>query len=207
MKVKICGITTKNAIEDFAHLQIDFIGLNFYQNSPRFFGRDNSLIVTIKRKTSAKLVGVFVNEHPVHVLDIVSRFELDMVQLHGEEKPAYCAEIKKYVPVIKAIPVDETINSNQLAAYTNYVDYLLFDKQSEKFGGTGKKFNWNLLRELRINVPWFLAGGISPGDAASIAELNPFGIDLNSKFELEPGKKNTELIKQFIYEINHTTIA
>jgi phosphoribosylanthranilate isomerase len=153
--------------------------------------------------TNAKKVGVFVNENLAHVIDIISKAKLDLVQLHGDEDADYCATINQIVPVVKVFRVGNRLP--EFAAYENAATYYLFDTDSALYGGTGQHFNWELIKKTEFNKPYFLSGGIGPNDAQGIEVLQKTKagksltvIDINSQFEIAPGIKNLELIKTFI---------
>jgi phosphoribosylanthranilate isomerase len=150
-------------------------------------------------------VGIFVDEDVDEVLRTVDDCGLYLVQLHGNESPRYCEKISNYITVIKAFRLSNDDNVEwKIKDYYEAADMFLFDTETPSFGGSGKKFNWQLLKGLDIQKPFFLAGGISPDDADEIKKFaayatakDLFAIDINSKFELMPGVKDIELIKAF----------
>ena len=177
----------------------DYIGFIFYTKSPRYAGKELSIEFS-QRITTAKKVGVFVNENEVTILDIASRYGLDFVQLHGDESAEFCNEIKKFVPVIKAFQVDDDFDFSLLNQYVNACDYFLFDSKSKQFGGSGETFNWKKLDEYNLQKPFFLSGGIDLENIDEVLHLksqysNLVSIDINSRFETEPGIKDIEKIK------------
>jgi phosphoribosylanthranilate isomerase len=128
-----------------------------------------------------------------------------MVQLHGDETSELCAELKPHVKVMKAFQIQDDLDFKQLESYLSVVDYFLFDSPTANYGGSGKQFNWQLLKNYNYNIPFFLSGGISEDHIEEIKLLNIpqlIAIDINSKFETEPGLKNIEHIKQFISKLN-----
>jgi phosphoribosylanthranilate isomerase len=191
MNIKVCGITQFKQLQQLEALNIDYAGLIFYKDSPRYMGGK----ITGKQVKDAdfdiKKVGVFVNPGYSELLDAIDEYGLDMVQLHGNETPELCEELSGEVEVIKAFRIDSgTANIDELvAAYDAACDYYLFDTAGlkESFGGTGQQFEWSILKKAKIEKPFFLSGGIGPEDAQKIkAFKHPdfFAIDVNSKFEL-----------------------
>lgn len=203
MNIKVCGITEMKQLQQLDGLDIDFAGLIFYQNSPRYVkgkleGKEVKNADFDLRKT-----GVFVNPSLSEVLDIIDEYGLDVVQLHGDESPELCDDLSTEVEVIKAFRISGTENIDQLVApYDAVCDYYLFDTGGlqESLGGTGKQFDWSLLGKAKIEKPFFLSGGIGPEDAARVkAFKHPdlFGVDINSRFETAPGIKDMKLVLQF----------
>ncbi len=185
----------------------DFIGFIFYPKSKRFVGFEPSPEVLDNVPDSVKKVGVFVDETPETVLEIYQNWKLDVVQLHGNESPEYCREIQNSgATVFKAFLVDNQFDFEHLKAFSGVCNYFLFDTKGQLPGGTGQKFNWQLLEKYRGNVPFFLSGGIGPDDLDSIRNFNHpqlFGIDLNSGFEISPAVKDVEMVQKFIREIRN----
>jgi phosphoribosylanthranilate isomerase len=205
MNIKVCGITQFKQLQQLEALNIDYAGLIFYKDSPRYMGGK----ITGKQVKDAdfdiKKVGVFVNPGYSELLDAIDEYGLDMVQLHGNETPELCEELSGEVEVIKAFRIDTgTANIDELvAAYDAACDYYLFDTAGlkESFGGTGQQFEWSILKKAKIEKPFFLSGGIGPEDAQKIkAFKHPdfFAIDVNSKFELSPGLKDMAAILKFL---------
>jgi phosphoribosylanthranilate isomerase len=150
-----------------------------------------------------KKVGVFVNPEMIEVLDAIDEYGLDAVQLHGDETPGMCEDLGTEVEVIKAFRVTDGAKIDKMiAAYDAVCDYYLFDTGGlkESFGGTGQQFDWDILTKAKIEKPFFLSGGIGPGDAAKVKKFSHpdfFGVDINSKFEKSPGVKDMGLVLQF----------
>jgi phosphoribosylanthranilate isomerase len=206
MQFKVCGITSIEQGEAISSQGAHFIGFIFYPSSKRYALSSLSLeaIAAFKPK-NAKKVGVFVNETTEKLIDIATKAELDMIQLHGDEDASYCATIQAAFPVIKVFRVSKTIPD--FALFENVAAYYLFDTDSALYGGTGQHFNWEIIKKTRFNKPFFLSGGIGINDVqgiqvlkAAIAGKDLTAVDLNSKFETSPGNKNIELIKTFIDE-------
>ena len=206
MQFKVCGITNIEQAEAISSQGAHFIGFIFYPSSKRYALANLSLedIAAFKPAT-AKKVGVFVNETIENVLDTARKAGLDMIQLHGDEDASYCAAIQEAFPVIKVFRVSKDLPN--FTAFENVAAYYLFDTDSALYGGTGQHFNWELIKKTRFNKPFFLSGGIGINDVqgiqvlkAAIAGKDLIAVDLNSKFEISPGNKNIELIKNFIDE-------
>ena len=183
----------------------DYLGFIFYPKSKRFVGFNPSLELLAVVPDSVRKVGVFVDETPEKVLEPVQSWNLDVVQLHGNETPGYCQQIKNSgITIFKAFSVDEHFEFNSLIAYSEVCDYFLFDTKGQVPGGTGQKFNWQLLENYKGNVPFFLSGGIGTEDLGAILSFRHpqlFGIDINSGFEISPGLKDTIKSKRFIEQI------
>lgn len=184
-------------------LDIDFAGLIFYKESPRYIGDKISRKDLKKADFDLKKVGVFVNPEMIDVLDAIDEYGLEVVQLHGDESPKMCDDLSSEVEVIKVFRVTGNENIDKLVApYDAVCDYYLFDTGGlkESFGGTGQQFDWNILSKAKIEKPFFLSGGIGVEDAAKIkAFKHPdlFGVDINSKFETAPGVKDMSKVLQF----------
>jgi phosphoribosylanthranilate isomerase len=207
MNIKVCGITTLKQLQQLDGLNVDFAGLIFYKDSPRYVGQLLDASIVKAADFDLKKVGVFVNPEMSEVLDAIDNYGLDVVQLHGNEIPEMCDDLSSEVEVIKAFSINtDTKNIDELvAAYDAVCDYYLFDnKASEGWGGSGQKFEWKLIAESKIEKPFFLSGGIAPQDAKLVkAFKHPdyFGADLNSLFEKEPGVKDMALVLKFMHEL------
>lgn len=198
MKIKVCGMKFPDNIRAVAALEPDFFGLIFYPHSPRFVGYEVDEELAMLR-LPAKKVGVFVDKDFSTIKSIIEKYQLDMVQLHGNESAETCAALKKSVGVIKAFGVDENFDFDQLKAYENSVDYFLFDTKTVVHGGSGKSFDWHVLEKYQLNVPFFISGGLSNENISSALQFKHpafYGLDLNSRFEDEPGVKNIEKLKE-----------
>jgi len=200
IKVKICGMKYPENMEEVGFLQPDFFGFIFYDKSPRFF---EGSIPNIDK--SILKVGVFVNATFEEIEEKVNQFQLDLVQLHGEETPEFCFKIEnKLVKVIKALSLHNKFNFNSLNKFKKSCSYFLFDTKGKKYGGNGKSFNWNILENYSLDKPYFLSGGIGLENTTDLKEFlkkeytkKCYAIDLNSKFEIEPGLKDTTTLKDF----------
>jgi phosphoribosylanthranilate isomerase len=185
---------------------VEFAGMIFYHKSPRFVMRHLKGSEVKKEKLKVFKIGVFVNASYDEVMKHVDNYGLDMVQLHGDERPYYCERLSNYISVIKAFRIsqDDSIEW-KIKDYYADSDMFLFDTEGANYGGTGKKFDWTMLSGINIGKPFFLSGGIQPGDEGHIKKFmndpvskNLFAIDINSRFEKSPGVKDLEAIKTFI---------
>jgi len=206
LKIKVCGMRSASNIKSLVEEPIDFIGFIFYPKSLRYVkDLDNDIINSIPDTVSK--VGVFVNEMPSRVLLYIKQYGLNYVQLHGDEDAHYCQFIKRKSPDVKVIKSFNISNKGDLKItedYKNSCDYFLFDTKSADYGGSGMKFDWSVLDAYTDDTPFFLSGGISLDDVDRIKEFTHtqlYALDINSKFETEPGIKDIELIKQFIEKI------
>lgn len=206
MKIKVCGITSFEQLQQLQDFKVDFAGLIFYEKSKRFVGDKLQNHKSEIRKLELEKVGVFVNADKTAIQNATDDYGLSYVQLHGKENAEFCEEVRKLVKVIKAIQVDrETKLREQLEQYRNACDYFLFDTATKNYGGSGLQFDWEILEEMEIVKPFFLSGGIGPGDVEKIQSFRHpelFAIDINSRFEVSPGTKNMELVKTFVHAIN-----
>ena len=207
MKVKVCGMTNMQQIKELEEMGVDFAGLIFHKPSPRYVmnGIESPSLFT-KENIRIKKVGVFVNESVETVLGTAKEWRLDMVQLHGDESPAFCKQVSLAVSTTKVFRVGQAIDFNNIMAYNNVVDYFLFDTLGEQYGGTGNQFDWKLLSSLDLKKPYFLSGGIGSEDVQKINDFcklktSLFSLDLNSKFETVPGLKDMEKVSQFLSNI------
>ena len=194
-------------VNTVASLGADYIGFIFYNGSPRNVGEMNSEITRLLPE-GVKPVGVFVNASKEEILRLVDKYFLKTVQLHGNETPDFCTSLRqKGLEVIKAIRVPETISANffsGLKEYEGHVDLFLFDTAGKEAGGNGIKFDWNILQDYNLVIPYLLSGGIAPQDAELLKGNLPdkcIGIDINSKFEHSPGIKDMEKLEFFITQL------
>lgn len=209
MRVKVCGMTLPEQLEQLGGLGVTFAGFIFYPKSPRYVFK-HMTTTQIRKENNVNKVGVFVNASIEEVLHMVDECRLHMVQLHGDETPKYCEKIADYVSVVKAFRVSENDNIEwMIKHYMDVCDMFMFDTMGAGYGGTGKKFNWNMLKDASIGKPFFLSGGIEPGDEEQLkafAELPVgkalFAVDINSKFEVSPGIKDMDKVKAFVANLN-----
>jgi phosphoribosylanthranilate isomerase len=207
MKIKVCGNTDLNQLKQLDELEIDYAGMIFYPQSPRYVLKKLSGEEVKDLDLSLTKVGVFVNASEEEIMQQIEDFGLDMVQLHGDETASFCNRISDHIKVIKAFRISdfETNIDWLVKEYDEVCDYFLFDKASAGlYGGTGEKLNWNLLEKSNVGKPFFLSGGIAREDATVIRNFNhPFfyGVDVNSRFETESGIKNMQLVKEFVNDL------
>lgn len=200
-KIKICGITDLADARFVAGAQADYMGFIFYQKSPRYIepGQAGAMINWIEGPGH---VGVFVNQPLDDVNRVARQVGVDIVQLHGDESPEYCSLVEK--PIIKAVHVHDESTAQSLQkeikSYRPLVDYILFDTASEQQrGGTGQVFDWNVLDELELEVPFFLSGGLNAENIqAALQAVQPYGADVCSGLEHKPGRKDFDEVERFM---------
>ena len=199
MKIKICGLKFESNILGLSKLEPDYMGFIFWEKSKRLvIGSTPNLSQTKIKKT-----GVFVNADFEKIRDKVRVHKLEAIQLHGLESPEFCEKIKNLgVEIIKAFSIDENFTFNILEKYELCSDYFLFDAKGKSPGGNGISFDWEILRNYKYEKKFFLSGGISIESINAIKKIKKlslplFCVDINSRFELNPGEKNIELIKSF----------
>ncbi|MEG1589577.1 phosphoribosylanthranilate isomerase [Chryseobacterium sp.] len=205
-KLKVCGLTQLAQIRELVELKVDFLGFIFYEKSPRYVLNHLSLDEISEINHQGKF-GVFVNENADKIIEIAEKSGLNFIQLHGDESEDFILDLRKKlkpeIGIIKVIRIGNQ-TSDELQKTINHqlstINYLLFDTDSKTFGGTGKTFDWNILNEIKISLPYFLSGGISLENIHQLKTINqqPFALDINSKFEIEPGIKDVEKIKEFV---------
>lgn len=209
MLVKVCGMREPGNIEKVAQLGVDMMGFIFYPKSPRFASQ--SVDRTAADKNVCR-VGVFVNESAGLISDKIHLFDLNAVQLHGNENRELCELLHKQnglLKVIKAISVSTAGDILKYKEYVGVVDYFLFDTKCKTMGGSGQQFDWQVLENYDGAVPFILSGGIGPEDVERIRNFHHpmcIGIDLNSKFEMEPGLKDVEKLNTFLENIENKEI-
>lgn len=196
VRVKICGITNIDDALNAVQLGADALGFVFAP-SPRQVVASKIKVIIEKLPPWVSAVGVFVNEKPERVLQIVNQTGLDWVQLHGEESPDYCRELG--LKVIKSLRVKDRSSLGKIPEFS--VSGILLDTYDPAlFGGTGKGFNWDLgVEAKKFDKPIILAGGLNPENVAeAISKVQPYGVDVSSGVESSPGKKDYEKMKQFM---------
>ncbi len=205
MLIKVCGMRGPQNIAEVARLVPDMMGFIFYDRSPRnACSTPPDALDALAPGT--KRVGVFVDAPMGQILETARRYRLDLVQLHGDETPAVCAELRdRGLGVIKAFGIASADDVERTAAYEGTCDYYVFDTADASHGGTGRKFDHSLLAAYKGSTPYLLSGGLAPEDAEDLAASLPCprqtGFDINSRFETAPGLKNPETIEHFIKTI------
>ncbi|MBX3257203.1 MAG: phosphoribosylanthranilate isomerase [Chitinophagaceae bacterium] len=205
MRIKVCGMTRVEQVHALEEAGIEFAGFIFYHQSPRYVVGKIKPEDLAKSKLKISKVGVFVNAGYDEVMRYVDEYGLYMVQLHGDESPRLCERLSEQVPVIKVVRIKEGDNIDwKVREYGNVSDLYLFDTDWANFGGSGKKFDWNILEQANINKPFLLSGGIGLEDVEPIKRFaagkhtaNFFAVDVNSRFETIPGVKDMEKVKSF----------
>ena len=207
LKIKVCGMKEPDNISRLARLKPDMMGFVFYPSSPRFAGSSPAPGMFEKFPAGIIKTGVFVDEDQYSINAQVLRFGLHAVQLHGDESPEICKQLQSSgIQVIKAFRINEETNFSKMMKYVSFCKWFLFDTASSLPGGSGERFNWNLLGNYKLGHPFFLSGGIGPSDAEQILLLNHVslaGVDINSRFETEPGVKNLDSVERFITKIRN----
>ncbi|MCX6321851.1 MAG: phosphoribosylanthranilate isomerase [Bacteroidia bacterium] len=205
LKIKICGMREPENILEVAELKPELMGFIFYPSSPRYAAKISGYEIPAKFPQHIRKAGVFVNADFEVITGTVRKYSLDIVQLHGNETPDACRRLKETgIPVIKAFNIKESTGFKLCSEFIPYTDYFLFDALTSNYGGSGYKFDWKILDKYDLGHPFFLSGGITPRDVNNILEItNPafYGIDLNSRFEVNPGLKDIETLKKFISDI------
>jgi len=225
MKLKVCGMKYLENIQEVAALQPDYLGLIFYEKSKRNF---EGIIPELPN--SIKKTGVFVNERIENIKTKVSKYDLDAIQLHGDESVTYIRELKNAlchseqreeskktlrhaqcdIEVIKVFGIKDQFDFEILRPYENVVDYYLFDTKGKERGGNGITFDWTVLKNYSSTKPFFLSGGIGLEQVKEIQEIRKsnlpiYAVDVNSQFEIKAGLKSVENIERFKNEINIST--
>lgn len=204
MKIKVCGMKYPENISQIVALKPDFMGFIFYPKSPRYAEPlDVDFMLSIPR--SVLKIGVFVNEELDDMLEVVKKYGLNGVQLHGSESEDLCYTFKSAgLLTLKAFSIAEEADFDKTEDYEGTCDLYVFDTKTPAHGGSGKKFDWSILSAYQGNTPFLLSGGIGPDDAEAIKAIDhPMlrGVDLNSRFEIEPGLKDAAKLSIFLKEI------
>ncbi len=222
MVIKVCGMRDARNIREVSQLGVDMIGMIFYPKSPRYVEMQSSHAgiipdyakedISIDSSKTPARVGVFVDDMVQNIVTRVVNYHLDYVQLHGNEPREMCEnlrstldpDIRPGIKIIKAISVSDASDIQKYKEYVGAVDLFLFDTKCKTVGGSGQQFDWQVLEQYDGEVPFLLSGGIGPEDASRLHAFHHpkcIGIDLNSRFEIEPGVKDVEKLKGFLNEI------
>lgn len=196
MKLKVCGMRDSENVAKIATLEPDYMGFIFWEGSKRFCPDPPKVPANITK------VGVFVDASLEFIENAIVEHKLDAVQLHGNESPNVCRALQGKAEIIKAFGVGSSFDFDILVDYLPYCDFFLFDTKGAMPGGNGTRFDWTLLKNYPFDLPFFLSGGIGLAETEKINELRKvdlpvYAIDVNSKFEIEPGLKNIKLLKEF----------
>ena len=208
IQVKVCGLRDPQNIDEIARLGPDLMGFIFWPDSPRFVGTRLSTLQMRNFDSAVRKVGVFVNQPIEEIVREKDAYFLNAVQLHGDEAPEFCRDLRAAVPgieIIKAFGVGEGFDFSVTAAYEPYCSLFLFDTQSAGRGGAGNAFDWALLEGYQGQLEYLLSGGIGRGnlrEALAWVRSHPraAGIDLNSKIETSPGVKSLALAAEIMRE-------
>jgi phosphoribosylanthranilate isomerase len=204
IKLKVCGMRDPQNIYDVAALNPDYMGFIFYERSKRFIRTINLSELSPLPENIAK-VGVFVNHDIIAVVQKAKMYDLNLIQLHGQESADYVAALKQQflgtnTQLMKAFGIDDQFDFRDLEPYMDVVDYFLFDTQTPDHGGSGKIFDWTLLQNYTLDKPYFLSGGIGLESIDAIKALTDkrlYAVDVNSRFETVPGRKDINRLKDF----------
>ncbi len=210
MKIKVCGMRHSDNIKELVKLSPDYIGFIFYKKSKRFVAD----FPEVEIPKGIKKVGVFVNETIDEIRNKVNKYNLQAVQLHGDETPIFCKELKcqfersRELMIIKAFAVNAAFDFNETKPYQDSCDVFLFDTKGNDYGGNGIKYDWNILKKYKGKTPYLLSGGISENDVEPILSFMKgqafnqcLGVDVNSGFEDSPANKNIEKLKIFLKKV------
>ena len=215
MKLKVCGMKYVDNIQQVAALQPDYLGFIFYEKSKRNF---EGIIPELPKEI--RKTGVFVNEIPEILVSLVDEYQLQAIQLHGDESVAYIQQLKvlfeerfqelspklkrltKPVEIIKVFGIKDTFDFSVLESFEEVVDFFLFDTKGKERGGNGVTFDWSVLKGYNSKKPFFLSGGIGVEEVSKVNEilktdLPVYAIDVNSRFETKPGLKSIDKLKKF----------
>ena len=205
IKIKVCGMRESQNISDLAKLNPDYMGFIFFEKSKRDVSKELAKIDLDRLPSTIKKVGVFVNATNEEIHKQIKSFRLDLVQLHGEETPEMCLEIRNSgTKVIKAFPVDSVFDFTTTIPYKTTCDYFLFDTKGKEAGGNGITFDWSILDQYDNEIPFLLSGGLDETNISEVnklTHLNIHAIDVNSKFEIKPALKNIELLTSSVFKI------
>lgn len=204
MMIKVCGMKDPDNIRMVGTLTPMLMGFIFYGKSPRDASSLSPEIIN-GLPEFIRPVGVFVNATEDEIMDKCKKYGIRIVQLHGDETPQYCRDLKsKGLVVFKAVGISPDFDWDRLRRYEDFVDLFLFDNKTPAHGGSGQKFRWSLLDGYTLPTPYLLSGGIGPEDVGEIiSAMRPgmAGIDINSRFEDAPGIKNISKLTHFILSL------
>lgn len=203
VKVKICGITNWTDARNACDAGADMLGFNFYRQSPRYITPAAARRIVRRLRGRVSSVGVFVNESEAATLSITREVGLDFVQLHGDETPEVVTRLRRTVPVIKALRVRGCLRTAELARFNGASAVLLDGLDGKRRGGTGKRVDWRLARRVSRKRRIFLAGGVTPENAAeAVITAQPYAIDVCSGVESRPGKKDARRMKALVEAVH-----
>ena len=203
IKIKICGISDHLSMSTLSNLNVDYVGLVFFEQSPRNISIEKSKLITRNLNNSTKIVALTVNATDQFLNDIVANLSPDYLQLHGEETPYRCFEVKKKfkTKIIKAISAKSSKNLNfEINKFKFVADKIIIDSPKDHLpGGNGKTFNWKLLKKKKKKIDWLLAGGINLSNVSKAIKITKTrGLDISSGVEILKGVKSPKLIRSFV---------
>lgn len=207
MKIKICGMKYPENIQEVTALKPDYLGFIFYKDSKRYCADSLKYDDIAQLDFTVQKVGVFVNESIKNVIHLATVYDMQLIQLHGDESAEYCENLKLLdFKIIKAFGIDEDFDFSVLEEYKDHCDYFLFDTKSREYGGTGKHFDWNLLKKYDNSKPVFLSGGLEIQDIPVVHDLlkdiNIHALDFNSKLEKDCAVKDVVICKEVINAVH-----
>ena len=203
IEIKICGISDHNIMSKISNLNVDYVGLVFFEKSPRNISIEKAKLIVKYISNSTKIVALTVNPSDQFLRNIVNNLSPDYLQLHGEETPYRCFEIKKKfkTKIIKAISAKSSKNLNfEINKYKFVTDKIIIDSPKDHLpGGNGKTFNWKILKKEKKKIEWLLAGGINLSNVSKAIKITKTkGLDISSGVEISKGIKSSQLIKSFV---------
>lgn len=212
MRIKVCGMTLPEQVNALDEMGVDLAGFIFYEKSPRYVKKKMSAATLKKAGGRIAKVGVFVNMPFEELMQTVEEYRLDMVQLHGDESERFCERVANYITVIKAFRLSDNDPIDWMVRPFHEVsDMYMFDTLGAGYGGTGKKFDWNVLKGTNTNKLFLLSGGIEPGDEEKLKEFERttegkklFAADINSRFEISAGVKDMNKVQAFVTNMKNT---
>ena len=203
--VKICGLNSPDALDAALEAGADFTGFVFFEPSPRNLSFDQARTLASRVKNRAKKVALTVDADDATFERIVETLRPDILQLHGHETPGRVSDLKRRygLPVMKALPVEAKLDLKLVGDYAAVADWLLFDarapREATRPGGLGKPFDWTLLQDVDLAIPFMLSGGLDAGNVAeALAITGANGVDVSSGVERKPGEKDPEKIRTFV---------
>jgi phosphoribosylanthranilate isomerase len=206
MRVKICGITRRDQGIAIANLGATALGFICVPNTKRYVSAEQIHTIVTEIPTNIDFIGVFANSSTEEITQVVKASGLNAIQLHGDESPSFCSDLKQTLPnieIIKALRVSSIDGLEQALTYTNYADTLLLDAYDpSQLGGTGKTLDWQILTKFNPTCPWFLAGGLTPDNIlTALNQVQPSGIDLSSGVEHAPGDKDLDKVARLFEQL------
>ncbi|BDA75394.1 Phosphoribosylanthranilate isomerase [Rivularia sp. IAM M-261] len=206
MRIKICGIRDPLQGQAIAAAGATALGFICVESSPRYVNVEQIKSVVALIPSSIDKIGVFANAQPTEIAFIANNSALTGVQLHGNESPEFCKQVREILPgieIIKALRIRNVEDLDNTETFTDYVDTLLLDAyHPQQLGGTGQILDWNILEEFNPGRPWFLAGGLTPDNIASaLNKVKPNGIDLSSGVEKAPADKDLDKVTKLFEQL------